>query len=288
MPLRNFAKAFQLTESKGHFPHFFSTLDRFGYEGPRPEPDMYGADYMKTNVRSDFMVWYESVQNEAFNFDEEIDRYCMADVTILRQGCCKFRHQFMAVTRNQLAGIEGICPFQSVTIAAACQVVFRTLFLTENTIGIVPNHGYRPAAVAHSMVAIQYLNFVSMVTDTYIQHAENLGEHQILKYHVDGYCKETNTVYEFCGCAFHACPRCYTAKIKAPYSDNINMGQLYNETMARLANIKATGVKMDVIWGCDWEIIKKMPFIREVLDTQLAYVSPLMARDSLYGKYDFF
>ena len=39
----------------------------------------------------------------------------------------------------------GIDPFESyITIASACQRVFRTNFLKENCIGIIPVHGYKP------------------------------------------------------------------------------------------------------------------------------------------------
>ena len=39
----------------------------------------------------------------------------------------------------------------------------------------------------------------------FICHAENHvhSEKRIQNYSVDGYCKETNTVYEFLGCPFH-------------------------------------------------------------------------------------
>jgi len=37
-------------------------------------------------------------------------------------------------------------PFErSLTIASACNIVFRKLFLKKNMIGIVPKHNYHPA-----------------------------------------------------------------------------------------------------------------------------------------------
>jgi len=46
-----------------------------------------------------------------------------------------------------------------------------------------------------------------------IQHGRNGGEHVIKdgphKYYVDGYDPITNVVYEFNGCYWHGCPKCY-------------------------------------------------------------------------------
>lgn len=39
----------------------------------------------------------------------------------------------------------GIDPFENcITIASACNLVFRTKFLAPETTGIIPSHGYRP------------------------------------------------------------------------------------------------------------------------------------------------
>ena len=44
-----------------------------------------------------------------------------------------------------------------------------------------------------------------------IQHAENGGEFLIptTKYKADGYCKETNTIYEMNGAFYHSDPRMF-------------------------------------------------------------------------------
>ena len=55
-----------------------------------------------------------------------------------------------------------------------------------------------------------------------IQHARNGGEKRIESFKVDGWDDKSSTVYEFHGCIFHGCPKCY-----AP--DTFN--PLKNETM---------------------------------------------------------
>ena len=44
-----------------------------------------------------------------------------------------------------------------------------------------------------------------------IQHCFNSLEKKIGPYPVDGYCKETDTVYEFQGCFMHGGPKCYNS-----------------------------------------------------------------------------
>ena len=67
-----------------------------------------------------------------------------------------------------------------------------------------------------SKISIQWLQWQSEIDNVYILHAMNGGEHFFRTVGlVDGYCKKTNTVYEFQGCFWHGCPKCYT-------SDRIN------------------------------------------------------------------
>ena len=51
----------------------------------------------------------------------------------------------------------------------------------------------------------------------HIQHALNGGEKELTinnkNYRVDGFCKETNKVYEFYWCFWHGCPKCYKSNI---------------------------------------------------------------------------
>ena len=64
-------------------------------------------------------------------------------------------------------------------------------------------------------MSIMWLNYISK--DKNIQHALNRGEKELTTcdktYKVDGFCEETNTVYQFYGCFWHGCPRCYKSDI---------------------------------------------------------------------------
>ena len=68
---------------------------------------------------------------------------------------------------------------------------------------------------------------------------------------VYGFCRETNTVYEFCGCYWHG----HTC---LPYRDvttgaGDTLAQRYERTMARLEQITQAGYRVEVQWECDFD-----------------------------------
>ena len=52
-------------------------------------------------------------------------------------------------------------------------------------------------------MAVKWLSYVMEKEDIHIQHVRNGGEKRVGSYSLDGYCKETNTAYEFQGCFWH-------------------------------------------------------------------------------------
>ena len=131
MKLAALPKAFGLKElKKGYFPHFFNLPENQNYSGVYPEPHYYGVDFMSSKDREQFLIWFESMQGQTFNFRNEMEAYCRSDVDILRQACLCFRNLLMEATESD-AIEDGIDPFKCLTIASVCMKVFKTLFLEE-------------------------------------------------------------------------------------------------------------------------------------------------------------
>ncbi|KAB0800406.1 hypothetical protein PPYR_06146 [Photinus pyralis] len=126
----------------------------------------------------------------------------LEDVTILRKACVEFWKRFTSE--------NGVDPFRECcTIAGACSLVFRRNFLQENTIGLIPNGGYRMAD-KQSRIAIQWLLWLEHSEGVRIQHTVNSREVRLREgILVDGFSPETNTVYQFHGCYYHGCEMCY-------------------------------------------------------------------------------
>jgi hypothetical protein len=110
----------------------------------------------------------------------------------------------------------------------------------------------------YSKVQIQWLEFLEKYYNISIQHAMNEGEFRVpnTRYSADGYCEETNTIYEFHGDYFHGNPKIFK-------SEEINKlckathGELYHKTLEKEQKIKELGFNLIVMWESDWIKINK-------------------------------
>ena len=149
MPLSRLPKSFGLTEvKKGFFPHLFNTPENENVVlSHLPETHFYSPNTMSKGRRAEFFTWYEQHQQDTFNFQEEIQSYCVSDVDILRKACCEFRKLLRQITKED-DGTGSLDPFSFITIASVCLGVFRSKFLPESwnvllTKDVLPNchHG---------------------------------------------------------------------------------------------------------------------------------------------------
>jgi hypothetical protein len=154
---------------------------------------------MNTPDRKAFLDWYQTVKDNTFDFKKEILSYCQSDVAILRQACLKFRDLMIPHT--------GVDPFNRMTIASACMSIFRTNFLEEGKIAQLANKSDN-----FSHASICWLKWVERQDGLHLQHALSLeGEYHIpgTDFKADGYDSSSRTVYEFNGCFWHGCPKCF-------------------------------------------------------------------------------
>ena len=174
MPLFKFPKTFGFTEP------IFNTEANQHYVGPLPDVKYYDPDGMKPEAREVFYKWHDTQREKrvVFNMEEELLKYCRSDVDILRRRCMNFAKT-----------MEGLCkinPFECcITIVSVCNLIFRTIFLKKETIGIIPHVGYRKKA-KQSVVAYRWLAYVAHQQGVYIQHGRNGGERRVGPYFLDG------------------------------------------------------------------------------------------------------
>ena len=110
----------------------------------------------------------------------------------------------------------------------------------------------------YSKQQIQWLNFIQTKDNICIQHADNSNEYLIpnTKFKADGYCKETNTIYEYHGDYWHGNPYRFN-------SDEINkttkctFGELYQNTLNKEQQIRDLGFNLITIWESDWIKLNK-------------------------------
>jgi hypothetical protein len=162
----------------------------------------------------------KKIHNDEFNYDEVIYEKSNIPVKIT---CNKTKKLFLQTPNSHLSGSK--CPCCS-------------------------NKGY-------SLKAIKYLDFISVYNNKIIKHQLNGGEYTILntRYKADGYCEETNTIYEFHGTIYHGDPRLCNSN-DFNYLGK-NYGELYQKTLEREQEIINLGYKLIVMWEHDWNKINK-------------------------------
>jgi hypothetical protein len=110
----------------------------------------------------------------------------------------------------------------------------------------------------HSKQQILWLELISKLNNIKINHAENEGEFIIpnTRYRADGYCPETNTIYEFHGDYWHGNPNKFKCD-EYNKTTNCNFGELYQKTLEKEKKIKLLGYNLVTIWESDWKKINK-------------------------------
>jgi hypothetical protein len=75
---------------------------------------------------------------------------------------------------------------------------------------------------------------------------------KIERYNVDGYDKLTNTVYEFNGCFFHGCQKCYDSEEINPITGH-KMKHHYQKTIMKEERLKELGYNVINVFECEFQ-----------------------------------
>ena len=197
-PLRNLSAAFGLRAAKVCYLHF-NTEENLKHVGSIPDTSYYGIGEMSAGERTEFLECYDGKRSVLFDNRHVLETYSQNDVTGPRQACQVFRREFLQVGNTNVL-------HESVTIASASNKLLRKLFLKPDTIRMIPTGGYS-GNVIYSKKALMCLVYIEQLDGCRIMHGRNGREYRLpaLRHlSVVGFCKETNTVYEFCGCYCHA------------------------------------------------------------------------------------
>lgn len=109
----------------------------------------------------------------------------------------------------------------------------------------------------YSKMSLEWLKTMKIVNNINIQHIFNGKEYKIGKYKMDGFCKETNTTFEFNGDFWHGNPKKYNQEdmnivCKKSFED------LYKNTLKKKELVKTKGYNYIEIWEMDWLRYKKL------------------------------
>ena len=291
-PLSAFPDTFGIKElKKGYFPHAFNTPQNQGYVGSIPDKQYYDPDGMKSRDKTKFEEWYR-VQTETFDFKKELLQYCQSDVKLLKEGCEEFVKRF-----SQEADFN---PFEKcTTIAAACNLYWRRSIKKDTDaaqIAVRPLRGWHGAQINQSNAALQWLAYEESLLPLggdgdQIKHARNGGEKKVRtskgQEFVDGWCKNEKIAFEFLGCLWHGCLRCYPKRRNAPHAvmPDRTFNEVHRATMEKLKRLREAQEvkKVKYIWECEWKkLVEDNEEIKRTVNA-LERVEPLVPREAFFG-----
>ena len=288
--LKSIAESMQLEIQKGDFPHLFNVPEHDSYVGSIPplhsEHDYYCLHSKKEKKEiEELEKWYEkecetyctcnvtwtppyparcaTCGKQGWNMKEQLVAYCWLDVDVLAQCIEKFRLAHLKFGMEDPTP-EGkgwrptaIEPFEQMTLAQLAMKFFMQGHVftgMRHALSKPRFHGQ------FSKDAILWLEHRAFELDTEILHAGN-SEKEFYDYamekYVDGYAPSLHRYFEYLGCFWHGCPRCYADSIAKNLSHpkkNETWKQVWEKTekMMRKFEVKHPG-QVEFMWECDFK-----------------------------------
>lgn len=275
-PLAKLSEIYNIETLKGYFPFY---VEDQNYKGKTPDPTYFGIKNMMPEKHKEFLKWYSKVKKDDWDFKVEIKKYCKDDVKLLSQAVLIFRKSF----KDKL----DIDPWRYTTLPSLCMAIYRGIFMPKNK--IVANENNRESTLACKT----WLSYLGILNKVYLEHRitcdvkgnfkegkigkkNKIFNNKTVNFCLDAYDPETNTAYEFNGCAFHGCQDCNACFRKE------DKEYQYNRTVEKATILKANGYKLIEIRECDFNrILRDHP--NKDLFTRQAINMNIKTRDALFG-----
>ncbi|MCP4120074.1 MAG: hypothetical protein GY737_32690, partial [Desulfobacteraceae bacterium] len=135
------------------------------------------------------------------------------------------------------------------------------------------------------MAAVRYLTWLATERGITIQHAGNGDEVAIGKYRVDGYCADTNTIFEYHGCYWHG-HACYanskTRKMTIGTTGE-TLEQAFQRTMQRQRELEHQGYTVEAVWECEVQKRLRADCKMAAAIEEIDVVMPIDPREAFFG-----
>lgn len=121
--LKNHPDGLQL--SKGYFPHLFNKAENYNYVGPIPDKKYFDLAFTVNDQKGfdEFNEWYASQQDKVWNFQHELEKYCINDVVCLSE-IVKMHHNLCLTVVKNFEPRIAFSPWQSTTAAGYVHSLF--------------------------------------------------------------------------------------------------------------------------------------------------------------------
>lgn len=236
--LKNIAEAFEIPVSKGDFPHRFNNGKNDEYVGPIPmlssEEDYWGLDSFRSfKAKEKFMEWHLEQQTiyctcydrechcdkQKWNFQIEIQKYCLMDVIVLaeivrhyRHACMNFENQDSETIMNWT--VPRLDPLQFMTLP---QITMQTLvhgfssFEDERFDFKGVRSFYKKRRGGQSWEGVIWVHQQMIRSGEFVHYLGNSCKEYYdfeANLSVDGYAPESRTIYLFLKCSYWGCQEC--------------------------------------------------------------------------------
>jgi hypothetical protein len=254
--------------AKGIFPYKANSAEFYEYEGTIPDISFF-VDEFSSEAKKQEAEKFVSAFKKKWNFKKQLHTYLMNDVRMLRNGCLSLIEEFFTFQRELDAAGPLFHPFNPpfFTLPSFVHAVWRYFGMSEASLYLVSNP---TNARKSSKEELEWLDYhqSTLPTDAVIQTAASdvRGQAKRGPFYVDGWCPETETVYEFLGCVVHGhnvenhtCPltRHLREDQKNPFGRVY--GDVHREWKERKEQLVKGGHCKRVIhiWECEWKKMKK-------------------------------
>ena len=194
---------------------------------------------------------------------EQLLYYCWLDVEDLAEIVRKFRDSHLHFADEMDSELPGgwkatnIDPFDFLTQSEVAKTFFSRGHVHDESNENLPAISAPKKKRGWSSVSLEWMEYEAKRCNIHIQHMGNSFKEffdPFSEAFVDGYCKDTNTVYEFYGCYWHGCPRCYD-RTKVHDRKNLPMYSIYGETMKKKSTL-SQHYNVVTMWECFWSEIR--------------------------------
>ena len=123
--------------------------------------------------------------------------------------------------------------------------------------------------------AYQWLRYVSHTEEKFIQSRYNMGERRVSTHSLpmDGFCQESNQVFQFLGCFWHSCSVCNTNRNSDVFLQEIHPVkkiphlEVRKATLVNKRRLEAEGFVVVEMQECQWKQLEKRADIAAYLKT---------------------
>jgi hypothetical protein len=191
--LKNHPDGLQL--SKGYFPHLFNKAENYSYTGPIPDKKYFDIAFTVSDQKAyeEFHTWYDSQQGVVWDFNTELEKYCINDVECLAE-IVKMHHSLCMQVLKSYDEDIAISPWHSTTAAGYVHNLF--LRLQAKKLGITKE------TTVDEIQKLAQNNWAVLTLDEYsfARKALRGGRTEIRKFYHKGPIKDLDiqSEYPFC------------------------------------------------------------------------------------------